>query len=330
MLILTPTGGQESQEEKIYDVLIIGGGPAAFTAGIYVARAMKEAIIIEKEAPGGQVAVSDIIDNFPGFIEIKGSDLANRMMQHVQKFGVPIEFAEVARLEKQDKLFVAHTADGRSFKGKTAIIATGATPKKLGVPGEDKFYGAGVSYCAVCDGHFFKDKVVAVVGGGDSAFTEALYLTGIVKKLYLIHRREGFRAQPIYVEALKKKPNVEFILNTIVREIRGDTKVKELLLYDRKQDIEFTLPVDGVFIYIGMLPAVEPFKDLEGLEYDSQGFIIAPETTETKIPGLFVAGDVRSKELRQIATAVSDGAYAGTKAVEYLEELENAESGGSN
>lgn len=329
MLILTPTGGQQS-EEKVYDVLIIGGGPAAFTAGIYVARAMKEAVIIEKEAPGGQVAVSDIIDNFPGFIEIKGSELANKMMQHVQKFGVPIEFAEVVRVSKEDDLFVAHTADGRVFKGRTAIIATGAKPRKLGVPGEDKFYGAGVSYCAVCDGHFFRDKVVAVVGGGDSAFTEALYLTGIVKKLYLIHRREGFRAQPIYVNALKKKPNVEFVLNTIVREIRGDNKVKELLLYDRKQDVEFTLPVDGVFIYIGMLPATEPLKELEGLEYDNQGFIVAPETTETSIPGLFVAGDVRSKELRQIATAVSDGAYAGTKAVEYLEELENAQSGGSS
>ena len=329
MLILTPTGGQQS-EEKVYDVLIIGGGPAAFTAGIYVARAMKEAVIIEKEAPGGQVAVSDIIDNFPGFIEIKGSELANKMMQHVQKFGVPIEFAEVVRVSKEGDLFVAHTADGRVFKGRTAIIATGAKPRKLGVPGEDKFYGAGVSYCAVCDGHFFRDKVVAVVGGGDSAFTEALYLTGIVKKLYLIHRREGFRAQPIYVNALKKKPNVEFVLNTIVREIRGDNKVKELLLYDRKQDVEFTLPVDGVFIYIGMLPATEPLKELEGLEYDNQGFIVAPETTETSIPGLFVAGDVRSKELRQIATAVSDGAYAGTKVVEYLEELENAKSGGSS
>ncbi len=313
----------EKTQESEYDVLIVGGGPAGFTAGIYVARAMYKAIIFEKEAPGGQVAVSDIVDNYPGFIEIKGSELSLKMLEHVQKFGVPIEYSEVVELSKQDEIFLARTSDGRIFKGKAVVLATGATPKKLGVKGEKEFYGRGVSYCAVCDGAFFKDKVVAVVGGGDSAFTEGLYLSNIVKKLYLIHRRQGFRAQPIYVERLRSKDNVEFVLDTVVKEIRGNGKVEELLLYNKVKDEEFTLKVDGIFIYIGMKPNNELLKNFPQIRYDEQGFVIASEDTSTDVEGLFVAGDLRSKSLRQITTAVADGAYAGTKAVEYIEEKVN-------
>jgi len=302
-----------------YDVIIIGGGPAGFTAGIYVARAMFKVMIIEKGVPGGQVAISDIVDNYTGFIEIKGFDLSQKMLEHVMKFEVPIEYIEAVDLWKEGKYFYVKLSDERILKSKAVILATGASPRKLNVPGENEFYGKGVSYCAVCDGAFFKNKVVAVVGGGDSAFTEGLYLSNIVSKLYLIHRREQFRAQPIYVQKLKNKKNVEFILNSIVKEIRGDKKVKEILIENVKTNELSRLELDGVFIYIGMVPQNQLLKNFKEIEYDENGFVIADETTRTKIDGLFVAGDLRSKHLRQITTAVSDGAYAGTFAIEYIQ-----------
>ncbi len=302
-----------------YDVIIIGGGPAGFTAGIYVARAMFKVLIIEKGVPGGQVAISDIVDNYTGFIEIKGSDLSQKMLEHVIKFEIPIEYVEATDLWKEGKFFYIKLSDERILKSKSVIVATGASPRKLNVPGENEFYGKGVSYCAVCDGAFFKNKVVAVIGGGDSAFTEGLYLSNIVSKLYLIHRRDQFRAQPLYVEKLKNKKNVEFILNSIVKEIRGDKKLREILIENVKTNELFSLNLDGVFIYIGMVPQNQLLKNFKEIEYDESGFVIADETTRTKVEGLFVAGDLRSKHLRQITTAVSDGAYAGTLAVEYVQ-----------
>lgn len=302
-----------------YDVVIIGGGPAGFTAGIYVARAMYRVIILEKSVPGGQIAISDIVDNYPGFIEIKGSELSQRMLEHVMRFNVDIEYDEVIDLLKEGKYFYVKLSSGKILISKALILATGASPRKLNVPGEKEFYGRGVSYCAVCDGAFFRNKTVAVVGGGDSAFTEGLYLSNIVSKLYLIHRREGFRAQSLYVQKLKEKSNVEFILNTIVKEIRGDRKVKEVVLENLKTGEIFNLPINGIFIYIGMVPQNSLLKNFEEIKYDESGFVIADETTKTPIDGLFVAGDLRSKHLRQITTAVSDGAYAGTLAVEYIQ-----------
>jgi thioredoxin reductase (NADPH) len=302
-----------------YDIIIIGGGPAGFTAGIYVARAMYKAIIIEKGVAGGQVAISDIVDNYPGFIEIKGSELSQKMLEHVMKFEVPIEYDEVIDLWKEDRYFYVKLLSDKILKSKAVIVATGASPRKLNVPGEMEFYGRGVSYCAVCDGAFFRNKVVAVVGGGDSAFTEGLYLSNIVSKLYLIHRRDQFRAQKLYVERLKERNNVEFILNTVVKEIKGDRKVKEVILQNVKTNEIFNLQVDGIFIYIGMVPQNQILKNFKEIKYDESGFVIADETTRTPVEGLFVAGDLRSKHLRQIATAVSDGAYAGTLAVEYIQ-----------
>jgi len=302
-----------------YDVIIIGGGPAGFTAGIYVSRAMYKTIIIEKNVPGGQIAISDIVDNYPGFIEIRGSELSQKMLEHVLKFNIEVEYIEAIDLWKEGKFFYVKLSDDRILKSKAVIVSTGASPRKLNVPGENEFYGKGVSYCAVCDGAFFKNKVVAVVGGGDSAFTEALYLTNIASKLYLIHRREQFRAQPIYVKKLKEKENVEFILNSVVKEIRGDRKVNEILIENLKTNEIYKLPVDGIFIYIGMVPQNGILKNFKEIQYDENGFVIADETTITPVEGLFVAGDLRKKHLRQITTAVSDGAYAGTMAVEYIQ-----------
>ncbi len=302
-----------------FDVIVVGGGPAGFTAGIYVARAMYKVLIIEKGVPGGQVAISDIVDNYTGFVEIKGSDLSQKMLEHVMKFEIPIEYAEVVDLWKEGKYFFVKLWDDRILRSKAVIVATGASPRKLNVPGESEFYGRGVSYCAVCDGAFFKNKIVAVVGGGDSAFTEGLYLTNIVSKLYLIHRREGFRAQPLYVEKLKQKNNVEFILNSVVKEIRGDRKVKEVIIENVKTNEISRIELDGIFIYIGMIPQNQILRNFRELRYDDNGFVIADETTRTEVEGLFVAGDLRSKHLRQITTAVSDGAYAGTFAVKYIQ-----------
>ncbi len=302
-----------------FDVIIVGGGPAGFTAGIYVARAMYRVLIVEKGAPGGQVAISDIVDNYLGFVEIKGSDLSQKMLEHVMKFEIPIEYAEVVDLWKEGKYFFVKLWDDRILRSKVVIVATGAKPRKLNVLGENEFYGRGVSYCAICDGAFFKNKVVAVVGGGDSAFTEGLYLTNIVSKLYLIHRREEFRAQPLYVEKLKRKSNVEFILNSVVKEIRGDKRVREILIENVKTNEISRIELDGIFIYIGMVPQNQILKNFKELSYDNNGFVIADETTRTEVEGLFVAGDLRSKHLRQIVTAVSDGAYAGTLAVEYIQ-----------
>lgn len=302
-----------------YDVIIVGGGPAGFTAGIYVARGMYKAIIIEKSVPGGQVAISDIVDNYTGFIEIKGSELSQKMLEHVMKFDVPIEYSEVVEIWKEGKIFYVKLIDERILTSKALIVATGASPRKLNVKGEAEFYGRGVSYCAVCDGAFFKNKVVAVVGGGDSAFTESLYLSNIVSKLYLIHRREQFRAQPIYVERLKQRQNTEFILNSVVKEIKGEKKVSEVILENLKTGEISSLKVDGIFIYIGMVPQNQILKNFKELRYDENGFVIADETTRTEVEGLFVAGDLRSKHLRQVTTAVSDGAYAGTMAIEYIQ-----------
>jgi thioredoxin reductase (NADPH) len=302
-----------------WDIAIVGGGPAGLGAGIYASRSMRKTAIFEKGVIGGQIATTADVDNYPG-LRATGPELAQRFEEHARDFGAEIIFAEVLSLRKEGEIFVLETTDGE-HTAKAVIWATGAEPKKLNVPGERELTGRGVSYCAVCDGAFFKGKRVAVIGGGDSAFTEGLYLLNMVGELYLIHRRDEFRAQRFYVEQLKANPKAKIITNTVVEEFVGDKFLKGLRLRNVKTGEESFLEVDGAFIYIGLRPVNDPIKDY--VDLDENGFALVGEDTKTKTPGLFVAGDGRVKPLRQLVHALADGATAAIMADEYIRHLES-------
>ncbi|MDT7903785.1 MAG: thioredoxin-disulfide reductase [Candidatus Caldipriscus sp.] len=303
---------------RIWDIAIVGGGPAGLGAAIYAARSMRKTVIFEKGVIGGQIATTADVDNYPG-LRATGPELAQRFEEHARDFGAEIIFAEVLSLRKEGEIFVLETTDGE-HTAKAVIWATGAEPKKLNVPGERELTGRGVSYCAVCDGAFFKGKRVAVIGGGDSAFTEGLYLLNMVGELYLIHRRDEFRAQRFYVEQLKANPKARIITNTVVEEFVGDKFLRGLRLRNVKTGEESFLEVDGAFIYIGLRPVNDPIKDY--VDLDENGFALVGEDTKTKTPGLFVAGDGRVKPLRQLVHALADGATAAIMADEYIRHLE--------
>jgi len=305
---------------KVWDVIIVGAGPAGLAAGIYAGRSELATVILDR-MPGGQLLITEEIENYPGFYEgITGFELSEKFRQHAEKFGAKIENGHtVSEVSLDGEIFVVKTDYGE-FRGRTLIWAAGSNPRKLGVPGEAEFVGRGVSYCAVCDGAFFKDRVVAVVGGGDSALEEALYLTKFAKKVYLIHRRDKFRAVKIIQERVKKNEKIEPVLNKVVVSINGKDFVESLTLEDTQTGERTELPVDGVFIFIGNEPNVAPVIHL--VDTDPSGFIITDEEMKTKTPGLFAAGDVRSKPLRQVVTAASDGAVAAMSATKYLEEKE--------
>ncbi|ADU97435.1 thioredoxin reductase [Thermovibrio ammonificans HB-1] len=306
---------------EIYDVLIAGAGPAGLAAGIYAGRSQLNTLILDQMMPGGQLLITEQIENYPGFYEgITGFELSEKMRQHAEKFGAKIQSgAPVTSVDFDGELFTVKS-DAGEFKGKTLIWAAGSTPRKLGVPGEVEFLGRGVSYCAVCDGAFFKDRTVAVVGGGDSALEEALYLTKFANKVYLIHRRDKFRAVKIIQDRVAKNDKIEPIMNKVVVSINGKDFVESLTLRDTVTGQESELPVDGVFIFIGNEPNVAPVAHL--VETTEQGFIITDEEMKTKTPGLFAAGDVRHKPLKQVVTATADGAVAAMSATKYLEEKE--------
>jgi thioredoxin reductase (NADPH) len=305
--------------ERSWDIAIVGGGPAGLCAGIYAARSMRKTVIFEKGVIGGQISTTADVDNYPG-LRATGPELAQRFEEHARDFGAEIIFAEVLSLRKEGRIFVLETTEGE-HTAKAVIWAAGAEPKKLNVPGEREFTGRGVSYCAVCDGAFFKGKRVAVIGGGDSAFTEGLYLLNMVGELYLIHRRDEFRAQRFYVEQLKANPKAKIITNTVVEEFVGDKFLKGLRLRNVKTGEESFLEVDGAFIYIGLRPVNDPIKDY--VDLDDNGFALVGEDTKTKTPGLFVAGDGRVKPLRQMVHALADGATAAIMADEYIRHLES-------
>jgi thioredoxin reductase (NADPH) len=304
---------------RSWDIAIVGGGPAGLGAGIYAARSMRKTVIFEKGVIGGQIATTADVDNYPG-LRATGPELAQRFEEHARDFGAEIIFAEVLSLRKEGEIFVLETTDGE-HTAKAVIWAAGAEPKKLNVPGERELTGRGVSYCAVCDGAFFKGKRVAVIGGGDSAFTEGLYLLNMVGELYLIHRRDEFRAQRFYVEQFKANPKAKIITNTVVEEFVGDKFLKGLRLRNVKTGEESFLEVDGAFIYIGLRPVNDPIKDY--VDLDENGFALVGEDTKTKTPGLFVAGDGRVKPLRQLVHALADGATAAIMADEYIRHLES-------
>ncbi|WJP98326.1 thioredoxin-disulfide reductase [Macrococcus bovicus] len=305
-------------EQKQYDVIIIGAGPAGMTAGLYAARANLSVVMVERGMPGGQMANTSDVENFPGFDLITGPDLSTKMFQHAQKFGAEYAYGDIKgiRVEGDDKIV---SLGDKELVGKAVIIATGAEYKKIGVPGENELGGRGVSYCAVCDGAFFKNRNLIVIGGGDSAVEEGVYLTKFADKVTIVHRRDELRAQKILQERAFKNEKVDFIWNSTLKTINEkDGKVGSVTLVD-KEGKESEVQADGVFIYIGMQPLTGPFLDL-GITNEA-GYIVTNEQMETAIPGIYAAGDVRVKTLRQIVTATGDGSIAAQNAQHYIEEL---------
>lgn len=296
-----------------YDVGIIGSGPAGLSAAIYAKRANLSAVVIEKEYEGtGQIAESGQVDNYLGLPGISGYDLGEQFREHAVKLGVSFLEQEVTEIKKEDSaVFTIIFEDGSSVETKTVIYAAGATPRRANIPGEQEYSGKGVSYCAICDGSFYRGKKVAVLGGGDTALDDAVYLADLAEQVYVIHRRKEFRGAATTVEKLRKKENVTFVLEHQVKEITGAEKVNGVVLEDGT-----AIAVDGVFVAYGSVPQTNLVKELVIL--DAAGYVKAEETGETSLAGLYVAGDVRTKKLRQVVTAVSDGANAATAVVEYL------------
>ncbi len=303
---------------NVYDMLIIGGGPGGYTAALYAARAGLSVAVLEKLSAGGQMALTTQIDNYPGFEEgVDGFDLAAKMQQQAERFGAVTEYAEVYTADLTANPKVINTSEGEYF-GRTVVIATGANPRELGLPNEQSLVGRGVAYCAACDGMFYKGKTVVVVGGGNSAAADALLLSRVAKKVIVVHRRDTLRATKIYHQPLMNAQNVEFCWNSTVKEILHGEKVSGVVLKDVNTGEEKQIDCDGVFVSIGRKPATELVAGQISL--DAGGYITADETTKTEIGGVFAVGDVRTKLLRQVVTAVADGAVAAHMAEEYLAE----------
>lgn len=302
--------------EHIYDMIIIGGGPAGYTAALYAARAGFDTLVLEKMSVGGQMALTGDIDNYPGFEEgVDGFTLGMKMQQSAERFGAKTEYDEVLSVDFTGKIKKIETFTGVKL-AKTVVIASGANPRELGVKNESSLIGKGVHYCAHCDGRFYRDKTVVVVGGGNSAAADAIYLSRLAKKVYLVHRRDNLRATKVYHQPLLNSPNVEFIWNSVLLEFITNERVCGIKLKNVVTDEVSKINCDGVFVSIGRKPATEFLKDKISL--DQNGYIIADETAKTNIDGVYAVGDVRTKALRQVVTAVADGAMAVHFAEEYL------------
>ena len=302
--------------EHIYDVLILGGGPAGYSAALYTARAGLDTLVMEKICPGGQMATTDIIDNYPGFdAGIDGIDLGMKMAAGAERFGAKSAYAEITEVDLAPAIKRVVTTDGVYF-GKTVIIATGASPRPLGLEGEQALIGRGVHYCAHCDGRFYKGKTVMVVGGGNSAASDALYLSGLAEKVIVVHRRDTLRATKIYHAPLMRAENVEFYWNSKISGLIADMRLGAVKVTDLASGQEREVKIDGLFVSIGRQPATELFAGQ--LALDAHGYIVADESTKTSLDGVFAAGDVRTKELRQVVTAAADGAVAAHMAETYL------------
>ena len=306
-------------QEYNFDTVILGGGPAGLAAGIYASRGAVSTAVVDINMFGGQPSNYLELENYPGFSTVGGYDLMEKFEEHADKFGVQkFPMQEIQSVDLRNKIIISNEA---VFHAKTIIIATGAQPMKLGVPGEKEFVGRGVSYCAVCDGAFYKDKVVAVVGGGNAAVEEAMYLTKFASKVYLIHRRNELRADRIVQERAFKNEKLEFIWDTVVEEINGDELVNSVTVKNVKTGDISELNINGIFPYIGMTPNVDLFNGQ--IEQDARGFIVTNETMQTSVEGVFAVGDVRTTPLRQVITATADGAVAAVYAVKYLETLKD-------
>lgn len=306
-------------EEKIYDVIIAGAGPAGMTAAVYTSRANLSTLMIERGMPGGQMANTEDVENYPGFESILGPDLSTKMFEHAKKFGAEYAYGDIKEIIDNGDVKTV-VAGSKQYKAYSVIISAGAEYKKVGVPGEKELSGRGVSYCAVCDGAFFKQKELYVIGGGDSAVEEGVYLTRFASKVTIVHRRDELRAQKILQDRAFANEKIDFIWNHTIKSINDkDGKVGSVTLVSTQNGEEQELPADGVFIYIGMIPLSKPFSNL-GITNEN-GYIETNELMETKVPGIFAAGDIREKTLRQIVTATGDGSIAAQSAQHYIEEL---------
>jgi thioredoxin reductase (NADPH) len=300
----------------IYDVVIIGSGPAGLTAAIYAQRARLHTLVIEKQPMGGgQILNTYEVDNYPGLPGIGGFEMGMKFKEHAEKLGTEFRTAEVKRLHTENGIHKIETADG-IIEGRTVILATGASHRKLGVPGEEELGGMGVSYCATCDGAFFKNRTVAVVGGGDVALEDALFLARGCEKVYLIHRREEFRGAKLLQQRVKDASNIEILYDTVVEEICGTEMVESVSIYNKREEKRRNLPVNGVFLAVGISPNSDYVRDF--VQMGEGGYIAAGEDCVTNVPGVFAAGDIRTKKLRQVITAAADGANAVASAEEYL------------
>jgi len=306
--------------DRIHDTVIIGAGAAGLTAGLYACRANMDTLLLEKFVPGGQAALTAFVENYPGFHEgVSGYDLMDSMRKQALKFGLEIQTTEVKFISRHEDLFCIGTS-ACELNTRTIIVCTGVRPRKLNVPGEKELFGRGISTCATCDGSFYRDMEVGVIGGGDSAIEEGLYLTRFASKVHIIHRRDKFRALAPFVEKARQEPKVEFHMDTIVTSINGGDGVESLTLRNVKTEKESTLPVAGVFLYIGLLPNTGMFEGL--LDLNEQGFIRVDDILQTSVPGIFAAGDVRDTPLRQIVTAAADGAVCAYSAGKFLDKIE--------
>jgi thioredoxin reductase (NADPH) len=311
--------------EKIYDVVIIGAGPAGLSAGLYAARAKMSTLILEKDKPGGQIVTTDEVANYPGSVEhATGPSLVTRMVEQCDEFGAERVKDGVKTLDLISDIKVIETESGVIYKAKSVIVATGATPKKIGCPGEKELTGKGVSYCATCDADFFTDLDVFCIGGGDTAVEEAMYLTKFARKVTLVHRRDAFRAAKSIVEKASKNKKLEYLMDSVVEEVYGDGILEGVKVKNVKTGEITDIPAPeedgtmGVFVFIGYDPLTSLFKGV--LDMDQTGYLIADETMRTNVPGVFAAGDVRQKLLRQVVTATADGAIAAVMAEKYIEE----------
>ncbi|GAF18390.1 LOW QUALITY PROTEIN: thioredoxin reductase [Bacillus sp. JCM 19046] len=309
-------------EEMIYDVIIAGAGPAGMTAAVYTSRANLNTLMLERGMPGGQMANTEEVENYPGFDHILGPDLSNKMFEHAKKFGAVYAYGDIKEIidEGETKRVIAGS---KEYRTKAIIVSTGAEYKKLGIPGEQELGGRGVSYCAVCDGAFFKQKELVVVGGGDSAVEEAVYLTRFASKVTIVHRRDQLRAQKILQDRAFANDKINFVWNKVATEINEkDGKVGGITLEDTQTGETSTMSADGVFVYIGMLPLNESVRNLQIT--NQEGYIETNEEMEQKLQVVFAAGDVREKSLRQIVTATGDGSIAAQNVQHYLEKLEDS------
>ena len=303
-----------------YDVIIIGGGPAGLTAGLYTCRSRLKTLLIEEMFVGGQVATTDLVENYPGFVEgIKGPELVGKMEEQAKKFGLEIVNEKIEGVVSSDDNLIIAKLSSREFSCRALIIASGTKPNELGVVGESQLRGRGVSYCATCDGPFFKELKIAVVGGGNSAVEEGVFLTKYAKKVYIIHRRDKLRADKIVQERAFDNEKIEILWDTVLEKIEGDQSVESIQVRNLKTDKVSQLDVGGIFLYVGITPNTDFLKGV--LNLDKRGFVITDDEMKTSVPGIFAAGDVRAKLLRQISTAVGDGATAAFSAERHIEEL---------